>query len=179
MGLFDRPGAPTERQAEQAADPNAFPPGSQWVVPESAHPRRPTLSAGQSDAELLEVLERLSQVGGGARQHLIDALWGGIPTVYWENAYSASALQVQPQPRQENGVTITTVVACVAAGATGLVQLSDVIIPVSAGLNVVPFGEGGGIMLQRGDTRSLTQTASGPCALVLSGHLSPMFSRVQ
>ena len=177
MGIFDRMTTPTIHPAEQAAA--QVDASGQWVVPESAQPRRGTLSPAERDEALALLLERLGEIGGGARQALVDNAWGGIPLTYWESQYSASGLQVVPQPKSENGVTITTIVACVASGATGLVQLADVVLPVSPGTTVIPFGPGSGIQLQRGDTRSLTQTSAGPLSLLLAGHVAPMYSRVQ
>lgn len=149
------------------------------AIPEGARGRGPTSTGAERDPFLQELLAALQDLGNGTRQAVADALWAKLPTVYWESAYNPAATQVFPTPRQENLVTVTTIVASVPSGATGLVQLSDVVIPVPQGLSVIPFGEGGGIQLSRADTRSLTATLSGPVALVLAGYVTSQWSQIQ
>jgi hypothetical protein len=158
-----------------AFDPihNADPSATDYAPPAAAMGGGATLSPAERDPFLDELLGKLSKLPSGLRQSLADQLWASIPSIYWESGNLASALSVNSTPRQESPVQITTIVASVPAGATGSLQLADVVLYLGPGLSVVPFGDGAGIVLARSDTRSLTVTAAGPVSLLLAGKVLP------
>ena len=130
-------------------------------------------------ATLETILERLQGIPEAVRQTLSDHQWSTIPL--FENEYLylpsvAAGQSVKVQPRTTNIFKVETIVATLASGATGLVQLSDLVIPVQSGLTVITSSS---MLLSETDTRSLLVAGTtGPALLWLSGQMLPPFGRL-
>ena len=129
--------------------------------------------------ERFELLEH----GMGA---LAEQLASAIPSYTLEYAYSPSATALVSSSTNVDGVAvggfptlgpqtddliyILSAIASVPSGATGLLQLGSVTIPVTNGTTVLaPLR----IPLFPQDLRALTVTSAGPLALVLMGQVGP------
>lgn len=85
-----------------------------------------------------------------------------------EDVYNPSAQLVQVAPAFRGVFVCTNVLAALPAGATGLLTIGEVNIPVSQGTTSIETR----IPLKYGDTRALQSTVLGPMALVLTGKLA-------
>lgn len=130
----------------------------------------PTVAVGEKKAEVIEdVLERLVLLEHG-RQALVDSLWARIPSYVVEAGYQAAVTSLTVNPQTTKLERINAVIASLPSGATGLLQLGDVIVPLGQGITNMG---GVGFLLNTTSTRSLTSTVSGPLALVLFGEVLP------
>lgn len=128
------------------------------------------MAVGERKAEVIEdVLERLALLEHG-RQALVDSLWARIPSYVVEAGYGAAVTSLVVNPQTTKLERINAVVAALPSGATGLLQLGDVVIPLGQGITNLG---GVGFLLSTTSTRSLTSTVSGPLALVLFGEILP------
>lgn len=128
------------------------------------------------DRSLLQaILDRLATMPDGLRQALTDQKWAEIPFSVTEAAYNpAQAAGAPLLVKSQAGVLelITSVTACVPAGATGIVQLGSIVLYVPAGVTTLaPVN----ILLATSDTRSLTVSSAGPTSLLLTGSQMPTF----
>lgn len=123
------------------------------------------------------ILDRMTELADGLRQALSDHLWASIPQHVVEHAYSAAqnpGVPLNVAPQTANLELITSVVAVVPDGMTGLVQLDDLNIPCSAGVNTfAPVKK----LLTTRSLRSITLAGdgAGPVLLWLSGEQLPTF----
>lgn len=137
--------------------------------------RRDDVPALEREA-LQAALDLLAQQPNALRQALADHQWSTISLMVDEFAYAANQATGAPLTvaAQTSGLElITSVVACVPAGATGLVQLGLMAIPVGAGVTIVaPVQK----LLGATDARALTLAGSnGPAALWLTGQQMPTY----
>ena len=146
---------------------------------------QPVLAKDRSDLGRDEHLERLfaivEQIEAGMAT-LAERLQSAIPSWILEYGYLPSAKVLSSSPAYGGAVStlsarttdleyVTTIVASVPSGATGLVQLGDVVIPVSPGTTTMPDVR---IPLFPADLRMLSVTTAGPIALVLCGQVAPV-----
>jgi hypothetical protein len=128
------------------------------------------------DRQLLEtVMARLSGLPGALRQTLDDSLWQSIAEDNYESGYNAGQSANVPlavNAKTSNIFRVTAFVAVIPSGATGVLQLADVVIPVSQGLTTAT---GLRLQLAQNDLRSLTATVTGPVALLLTGVQLPPY----
>ena len=128
-------------------------------------------------AALLSALERLAGMPDAVRQAVADQQWAEIPLTVTEAAYAASLAAGVPlvAPAQTGGLErIDSVVVSVPVGATGVVQLGSVLIPVGAGLSVIAPVR---LLLGTSDVRQLTLSGTaGAASLLLCGAQLPTFS---
>lgn len=126
-----------------------------------------------SRAALFRLTARLAGDPESLRAQLIDSQWATGALDLSEYAYSASQAANVPllvQPRTINVFRVTTIVASVPTGATALVQLGDMSLPLSPGLsNPTDLRH----QIGPADLRAITCSATGPVALVLSGEQIP------
>lgn len=123
------------------------------------------------DGVLDRKLENLEILESG-RAALGTRRWAEITETVTEEGYSASALTVQVYAKTTGWERITGWLAVVPSGATGILQLGHLTIPLSAGQTNSPCGMN--LDLATDDIRLLTVTQAGPVALALFGHVSPM-----
>jgi hypothetical protein len=134
----------------------------------------PVATLHPADQHLLQtVMERLSDLPGALRQSLNDSLWQSIAADNYEYGYAPA--QVANTPLTVNAKTSTifrveAFVAVIPSGATGVLQLADVVIPLSQGLQ---SANGLRLQLAQADLRSLTATVQGPVSLLLTGEQLP------
>lgn len=122
---------------------------------------------------LRQVMERLSGLPGALRQSLDDSLWQSIAEDNYESGYNAAQAANVPlelQPKTSTIFRVTAFVAVIPSGATGLLQLADVSIPISQGLTTAT---GLRLQLAQNDLRAVTSTLSGPVALLCTGQQLP------
>lgn len=126
--------------------------------------------------EITEALGRLVALETG-RQGRVDELWSRIPEYATHSGYTA-APRVQGTgygldvlSDTSNLVRYTNFIATLPAGATGLLTIGQVVIPMAAGLNSAFCS----ILVPQGATRNLSSTVSGPMALVLMGEVVPQW----
>jgi hypothetical protein len=133
------------------------------------------LATPQEQALMREVLERLATLPDAIRQTLTDHLWASIPVTVVENAYQAAMAPGDLDVTAQTGgyEKITSIITAVATGATGLVTLGSVKIPVPAGTTYLgPIS----IVLATQDVRRLTTAGgTGDTALVLCGEQLPTY----
>jgi len=133
---------------------------------------------GEHIDRLIATFERL-QNGQAA---LAERLWALIPSYILEWAYSPSATTLSSSDVGTGGSYatlsaqtseleyITSVLACVPSGQTGVVQLGTVNIPVGQGVTMLaPVN----FPLFQADIRSLVVTSAGPVGLYLAGQVAP------
>lgn len=121
-------------------------------------------------------LAAVNRLPNAMRQTLAERQWAAIALTANEYIYTpaqgigqVNAALITPQYSQQ--VMYHSIVAVVPAGATGLIQLGSLTIPVSAGPTVITPVE---MQLGPGDTRSLVlATAAGPSLLWLTGQQLP------
>lgn len=133
-----------------------------------------------NDRELLSVvIERLSGLPDALRQTLSDHQWSVIPLTINEYSYAAALVAGAPlvvNPLSTNLFRVQLIVATVPTGATGIVQLDDLKIPVGAGVTTIPAPGDAGMILSQGSTRGITIAgANGPASLWLSGVQLPTY----
>jgi hypothetical protein len=126
-------------------------------------------------ALLKTIMDRLAGLPGALRQTLADQLWQSIAADNYESGYNASqaantALTVNA--KTSNIFRVQAFVAVIPSGATGILQLADVVIPISQGLTTAT-----GLRLQiaQTDLRAVTATVTGPVALLITGEQLPPF----
>lgn len=139
----------------EGALPGTLPDGH----PASEHhfPRSPTVE---------DIMSRLLQLEHG-RQAMVDALWASLASRIYERGFvNGTTLVVNPQT--SGMALISSVVASVPAGQTGVLTLGDLQISLPAGLNVM--GETG-FLLSFSDLRQLVVTGGGSplISLALAG----------
>lgn len=127
-------------------------------------------------AELGRIFDQIGALPAALRQGVVDELWSRIPTDVDESAFSANlgiGVPLSVAPQYSTLELVTSIVACVPTGATGLIQLGSMVLPVSAGTTVIcPVRK----LLGANDTRALTLAGSaGPAALWLTGEQAPTF----
>lgn len=131
-----------------------------------------TLTAAQ-EAELVRANAYFQGLEAGRKQ-LIDQLWATIPEYVREQNYNpdlAAGVPMEVHPAFTDLVLITSIVYNIPQGATGIIQLGELAIPVSPGTGIFAPVE---VMLQQTDTRAITiATASGPVTLILLGRRLP------
>lgn len=125
---------------------------------------------------LQQILNGIDRMPAALRQGVADEIWARLPSVVDESQFVAALAPGVPlvvAPQYGTYEVITCVVASVPTGATGLVQLGSTIIPVGAGLSVMPHTRK---ILAQSDVRSLTIAgATGAAALWLTGEQQPTF----
>jgi hypothetical protein len=128
------------------------------------------------DRELLRsIMERLSGLPGALRQTLDDSLWQSIAEDNYESSYSPSQTAnaaLTCQPKTTNIFRVEAFVATIPSGATGLLQLGDAVIPLSAGHT---SANGLRLQLAQADLRSVSATVTGPVSLLLTGKQLPPY----
>lgn len=125
---------------------------------------------------LREIMARLEGLPSALRQGFTDELWSQIPALVDESAFNpalAIGVPLTVTPQYSTYETITSVVACVPPGATALVQLGSMTLPLWAGVTVMTDVRK---MLGTAETRTLILAgAPGPAALWLTGQQTPTF----
>jgi hypothetical protein len=120
-------------------------------------------------------MERLSGLPGALRQTLDDSLWQSIAADDYESSYSASQTKnvaLVVQPKSTLIFRVECIVATIPSGATGTVQLGDVVIPIGQGLTAI---NGLRLQLAQGSTRIVQSDTTGPCSLLLTGLQLPPY----
>lgn len=150
------------------------------VAPSPPHGSRKFTREDFPEGEHWEKLFVLFEETQNGISGLTERLWSEIPSWIFEYGYSASALSVVSGP--DNGVPtlssmtseleyITSVLAIVPSGDTGLIQLGGVNIPVGPGTNF--FGPVR-FPLFPADIRALTVTPNpGAIGIYLFGQVAP------
>lgn len=119
--------------------------------------------------ELDRLWSRIDLIAAG-NQRLIDELHARIPVDIYEAAYIATATSLTTAPVTSQMIRATAVVATIPSGATGLLQLGPVTIPLGTPTtNLVGLR----IQLRAADLRRLSATKSGPMALLVCGEMMP------
>lgn len=131
-----------------------------------------------SDRELLQtLLERLNQLPEALRQTIADHLWATIPTFEWAWGYSqdlATGTDLHARKHTSNLFLIRSVTAIVPVGASALVTLGEVVLPLPPGVNHLPHLA---YVLADSDTRKINLRAgSGETLLWLTGEVLPTYS---
>lgn len=121
-------------------------------------------------------MERLSGLPGALRQTLDDSLWQSIAEDNYESNYSAALATGVPlycNPKTSNIFRVEAFVCVIPAGATGVLQLGDATIPISAGGK---SQNGLRLQLAQSDIRAVTIAGnSGPTSLLLTGQQLPTY----
>jgi len=144
-------------------------------------------SGDQRYERLFEIFERLEN----GQAALTERLAAEVPSLVCEFGYLASGTVITSSYQSINGVAyqpmstmqpqtsdlevIESIIASVPSGATGLLQLGAVTIPLSAGTTPLPFLK---IRLLPYELRALSSTSAGPMAVVLMGHVYPTRGRM-
>ncbi len=132
-------------------------------------PAHPILEHEAKDEAIRHIYETLDRLTTG-RQAMVDALWARIPVEITEHRYVATAKTVATAPVTTQLVKVTSVVATLPTGATGTLQLGDLVIPLGQGVtNLIGLR----VFLHQSDTRLLQSTKAGPVSLTLSGEVAP------
>lgn len=131
-------------------------------------------------------LTHLEQLQGG-RQALGLKRWAEITEVVNEYNYSPAgtatvingvtyyvvkANDPATGGRYQGFATITAFLVSVPSGATGVLQLGDLTLPVGQGITTSPAGIN--LQLATDDIRQLNCTASGPMSIAVFGYVTPM-----
>jgi hypothetical protein len=122
------------------------------------------------DEAIDAILTRLEEMESG-RSALGQRLWAEINAVVEEYGNDDDNTVVTTQPDAQGYVTITSVVATVPSGATGVLQLGARVFYLGAGVTNLM---GLACQLSQSDLRQLTVSVAGPVSLYLAGHVSPM-----
>lgn len=128
---------------------------------------------------LADVVDKLTGLGSQLRQTLTDHAWASIPFPIVEHAYAASQPADTPlivTHAVASLVKITSVIVCVPANGTAVVQLGEIRIPVGTGVTVLAPLE---LPLQSGALRSVVSNTQGPVAMLLTGVQLPTFGVVK
>lgn len=133
-------------------------------------------SLNPTDRELLRtVMDRLAGLPDALRQTLTDSLWQSIAGDNWESTYAAvttANVPLQIAPKTTLPMRVECIVASVPSGATGIIQLGDVTIPVGAGI----FNANGlRLQISQTDIRQITTTGTGPVSLLITGVQLPTY----
>lgn len=132
-------------------------------------PTHPIMEHEAKDDAIRDLYERLDKIETG-RQSLINALWAQIPADVTEHAYTPTATSLTVPPITEELVKVTAVVATLPAGATGTLQLGDVVVFLGTpSVNLMGLR----ILLRGSDTRLVQATKAGPISVVISGQVAP------
>lgn len=131
----------------------------------------------EHDPALHKLVEQMAELPSQMRQALADEMWRRIPLTVDESTYqpalaAGGVLAVNPQTAGYE--LITTIVAVVPAGSSGLVQLASTALPVPAGVTTIsPMRK----LLNTSDTRSLTISGGtgGAALLWLMGEQMPTY----
>lgn len=124
---------------------------------------------------LEEILAALNQLPSQLRVSLTDQLWAEIPQ--WVDEWNYNAAQAANTPLivtpQTSGLeVISSIVVAVPAGATAVVQLGLMTMPVGAGVTAIT---GSPKVMQTSDLRSVTASGAGPTFLWLTGKQAPTY----
>lgn len=99
---------------------------------------------------------------------LVKKLQRDIPVYVEEYLYAQGATTLTVQPQSQNLELITNVFAVVTAAGGATLTIGDRTIPLPQGNTLLPLGRYG-LLLNNGDTRTITQTAAGLLGLELIG----------
>ena len=177
--LFASPGirpAPLETNAVLLKDHDVPP------VPRALDRQPPSPEHADLFEKIMERFELLEHGMGALAEELASA----IPSYTCEYAYSASATALVSTSTNVNGARVgswptlgpqtddliyaLSVLASVPSGATGLLQLGNITVPLPSGPSMLaPLR----IPLFPTDLRSLVVTTAGPVALVIMGQVAP------
>ena len=107
-------------------------------------------------------------------EHMIKSMQRDIPKVVDEYLYMANATTLTLLPQSQNLEMITGVLAIVTAAGGGTLTLpgryGNRVIPLNQGNTFLAVGtENNGLLLNNGDTRTLTQGTAGLLGLELFG----------
>lgn len=122
------------------------------------------------------IVMQVNQIPEKTRQALTDHQWSTIPLYVSEKAFNAALGVGVPMivPPITSGLeVITSVVASVPTGATGLITLGDLQLPIPAGLSIITSVQ---FTLLSADVRSLVLAGGGgAAALWLTGQCLPTY----